>query len=285
MRVVNAVLLGLVLGSPALAQPPAGPPGGLRPAAGVSLDSRRLAGMGGADRATAAASMGRAMMQQQSQARLLERRDDVAPRVRPNPAEQQRPQPGWLPSAADSRRQSTGEPATPPFGPMVPSGSVAQQQLRRRLAELDRLRDEALERGDVRLLADIQREERLMRGQPETQSMPSAGPVAAHSAEEPLMLYGPGNGLLTAAEARTYGRQFGQSVAEHSRQQLAWPQPPGAVDPATGQPLPWGPGFGRLTAHPWGEAQPLAPPDDSLLPPRGAFDPRLQPLPAAVPLP
>ncbi len=152
-------------------------------------------------------------------------------------------------AAAQLRRgQSQAFSIGPPINPHETS-------LRQQLASIDRMRDEAVTRGDARLLERADMLEQAARDR--FAQFESSGLNQDHVAREgreprftqssleitePL---GPGFGRQTAMEARADGRAFGQRNAEIARARQG--NEPFANLPTFDEPV--GPGYGRLTAN------------------------------------
>jgi hypothetical protein len=161
-------------------------------------------------------------------------------------------QPNHGRTISPTRGQKLGHLADqlPPAG--APGIDPHRAAYRQRLAEIDHIRDEALRRGDLARLEDADRMEREVRARYGDERNIFARTTPPDVAQP----VGPGYGRLTAEQARTLGREFGQANAERHR--TGQPLPPLVPpDPA----MPIGPGYGRLTGGRPRPAEPLPPPD------------------------
>jgi hypothetical protein len=153
---------------------------------------------------------------------------------------------------AAAARLRGGQPTAVPIGPPI---NPHDEALRRQLASIDRMRDEAVARGDARLLERADMLEQAARdrfARFENSSLNAAqtagegrDPRFATTTLELTEPLGPGFGRQTAMEARADGRAFGQRNAEIARQRQG--NEPFANLPTFDEPV--GPGYGRLTAN------------------------------------
>ena len=91
--------------------------------------------------------------------------------------------------------------------------------LRQRLALIDRMRDEALQRQDWEALGRADHMERQLRhrfGLSQGNGIPMLPLPNGDGIEQPDFI-GPGYGRLTAQDAQRYGEEFGQRVAQMAR--------------------------------------------------------------------
>ena len=153
---------------------------------------------------------------------------------------------------AAAARLRSAQPTALPIGPPI---NPHDEALRRQLASIDRMRDEAVARGDARLLerADMLEQaardrfaqfesSRLNQVQSARESREPRFSATTLELTEPL---GPGFGRQSASEARGDGRTFGQNNSEIARQRQG--NEPFANLPTFDEPV--GPGYGRLTAN------------------------------------
>ncbi|MEX0714768.1 MAG: hypothetical protein WD278_20700, partial [Pirellulales bacterium] len=134
-----------------------------------------------------------------------------------------RPEQAGRRDGSPRERSDRGRPAAHrhPLDGQVLRPDPRGADVRHRLAQIDRMRDEALVTGNSQLLDRADRLEAEVHAG--GQFTPGYGQLTAAQArgEEVVLppdgVYGPGYGLLTAEEARTLGRDFGQRTAEAAR--------------------------------------------------------------------
>jgi hypothetical protein len=102
-----------------------------------------------------------------------------------------------------------------------PRPDPQQAGMRERLAAIDRMRDQALERGDVQALLEADRMEHQVRVHYNNGRADKPAAVQADATLEQQGFVGPGYGRMTAEEARTLGREFGQAVSQQRQSAAA----------------------------------------------------------------